>query len=49
MYLYALHVVYPFELLTQSLYIWNHYGKVLVTDVVSGAIVVVVVGVLTVC
>ena len=35
-YLYAILVACPFKHLTQSLYIWNHYGKVLV----AGPIVV---------
>ena len=42
MYLYYLVVACPFELLSQSLYIWNHYGIVLVV-VVSYIFVVVVV------
>ena len=49
MYLCILLVAYPFELLTQILYVCNHYGKVLVTAIVSGPIVVVIVVVLTVC
>ena len=48
MYLYTFLVACPFEFLTQSLYIWNHYGKVLVTVVVAGPIVYVVVVVLAV-
>ena len=43
MYLHILLVACPFKLLTQSLYMWNHYGKLLVTVVVVGPIIVVVV------
>ena len=44
--LYSFVFTCPFKLLTKSLYIWNHYGKALVTVVVAGPIAVVV---LTVC
>ena len=33
----------PFELFPQTLYIWHHYGKVFVTIVVAGPIIVLVV------
>ena len=39
-YLYSLVAAYPFEFLSQSLYIWNHYGNVLVVVVVSSIVVV---------
>ena len=45
----SLLVAFLFEVFTQSLYIWNHYGKILVDVVVAGPIDVMVVVVLTVC
>ena len=44
MYLYSLVIACTFEFLSQSLYIWNHYGNVLVVVVVSSIVVVVVFG-----
>ena len=40
MYLYFLVVTCPSEFLSQSLYIWNHYGNVVVVVVVDVVAVV---------